>query len=110
MTYAELTVEQQAIIQNFVGLLRAWTGEQGRTNNHGDVLNTDYNAQSSAILASLDAGEVIPNTSGLAGAASLVKEDVVSMVAHVQGILTGYNTAAHRQLWVRAAGAGNLIG
>ena len=109
-TYAELTNEQRALLQAFLNNVRAWSGEQARTNNHGDALNTSYNAQVSAIISSLDAAEVIPNTSGLAGAASIVKEDLVSVVSHVQGVLTNYNTTGHRQLWVKLTGAGNLIG
>ena len=108
--YSELTTEQQNLLQAFLNNIRGWSGEQGRTNNHGEAFNDDYNAQVSAIISSLDAAEVIPNTSGLAGAASIVKEDLVSVVAHVQGILTSYNTTAHRQLWTKHAGAVNLLG
>lgn len=109
-TYNSLTTEQKNILQGFLNFTRAWCGEQARCNNHGDVADTDYNAQVSAIISSLDANEVIPNTSGLAGAASVTKEDLISVVSHVQGILTNYNTSAHRQLWITMAGAGNLVG
>ena len=109
-TYAELTTEDQALLQSFLNFVRGWSGEQARVNNHGEAANDSYNAQVSAIISSLDAAEVIPNTSGLSGAASIVKEDLVSVVAHVQGILTTYNTSGHRELWVKMAGAANLIG
>lgn len=109
-TYDSLTLEQKNLLQAFLNNVRAWAGEQARANNHGDVHNTDYNAQASAIIASLNAAEVIPNTSGLSGAASIVKEDLVSVVAHIQGVLTSYNTGPHRQLWTKMAGAVNMIG
>jgi len=109
-TYASLTTEQKAILQSFLNNTRAWCGEQARTNNHGETQDTDYNAQASAIIASLDAAEVIPNTSGLDGAASIVKEDLISVVSHIQGIQTSYNTSGHRTLWDKMAGSRNLIG
>jgi len=109
-TYQSLTIEQQRLLQSFTNTLRAWAGEQARVNNHGAVLDTDYTAQASAIINSLTAGEIIPNTSGLDGAAGIAKEDLISVVAHVQGILAGFNMAGHRQLWVKLAGAHNMIG
>ena len=108
--YDGLTREQKGLLQAFLNNVRAWSGEQARVNNHGEAINTDYTAQVSAIIASLDAGEIIPNSSGLAGAASIVKEDLMSVVAHIQGVLTTYNTPEHREAWVKMAGANNLIG
>ncbi len=116
-TYAGLTTEQKSILQNSLNLIRAWAGEQARTNNHGEVINDDYNAQTLTIITELDALEVIPNTSGLAGSASVTKEEMITLVSHVQNIQTdmsshtgGFNTSALRQAWIKAAGAENLIG
>lgn len=116
-TYESLSPSQKALLNDMVTLSRSWAGEQARTNNHGEAINTTYNASVSAILASLDAGEVVPNQSGLAGAADLTKEEVITLISHMQNILTdmrthtsGFNTPALRQVWVRAAGAANLIG
>lgn len=110
-TYAELTTEQQNILQEWINLVRSWAGEQARVNNHGAAIDTMYVAQIQTILVALDDNEIIPNTSGLSGAQSLdVDADVVSIQAHIQGVLTNYNTSGHRQLWVKAAGAENLIG
>ncbi len=117
VAYASLTPEQQNILQDMINLCRAWAGEQARANNHADAINTTYNAQVVTILSSLNVGEVVPNTSGLAGAASLTKEQVTTLVSHVQNILadmsthtSGFNTSALRQVWATAAGAANLIG
>ena len=110
MAYADLTNEQQRSIDDFLALLRPWCGEQARTNNHGDAVNTQYNANVSAILSLLDDTDEIPNKSGLAGATVLTKSEVISIVSHIQGVLTNYNTSGHRQLWVKACGAENLIG
>lgn len=116
-TYDSLTQEQKDLLANFTNLARSWAGEQGRTNNHADAVDTSWNANISAIVTSLDAGEVIPNASGLKGAQSLTKEEVTTLVSHMQNMLSdmsshtaGFNTAALRQVWSKAAGPDNLIG
>lgn len=109
MAWSDLTPEQQAVASEYVRLLRSWCGEQARTNNHGGALNDSY-ATVQTILGLLGNDDVITDGSGLAGAASLTKGEVVSLTAHMQGILTNYNTAGHRQMWAKAAGPSNLIG
>ncbi len=109
MDFDDLTPEQQAIVSEYVRLLRAWCGEQARVNNHGGALNDGY-ATVQTILALLDSDDVITDSSGLAGAAALTKGEIVSLTAHMQGILASYNTPGHRQMWAKAAGPSNLIG
>lgn len=109
MAYGDLTAEQKAVLTDYVRNLRAWAGEQARTNNHSDTLNLGYNNMG-AIFAALGDSEEIPDASGLGGAQTLTKAEVVTLTAHVQGILTNYNTANHRALWAKAAGPSNLIG
>lgn len=109
MNFDDLTVEQQAVLADYVRLLRSWCGEQARTNNHADALNNGY-AQVQAILALLDNDDLITDASGLSGAMTLTKAEIVSLTAHMQGVLTNYNTAGHRQMWAKAAGPSNLIG
>jgi len=116
-TYASLTQEQKDILQASTNLVRAWSGEQARTNNHADAINNDYNAQTITIGNLLDAGEIIPNTSGLSGAASLTIEEYTTLISHIQNILlnmsshtAGFNTAFLRQAWTKAVGAENMIG
>lgn len=109
-TFSELSAEDQAILQHYVdALIRPAMGELGRFGVRLEAVNDDYLAQSSAILASLDTGEEIPNVSGLAGAAILNKEDVITLTSYIQGVLA-FNTATHRQNMAKAAGAENTIG
>ena len=109
--FNELTAEQQATIQHYVDILiRPVMGEFARLLNHFDATNSDYNAQSSAAIALLDTSAEIPDKSGLSGTAVLDKEMVISMTSYVQNSLTSYNSAAHRQNYVKAAGAENTIG
>ena len=116
-TYASLTQEEKDLLKSYTNFIRAWAGEQARTNNHASASNDDWNAQISTIVNSLDPGEIIPNESGLDGAASLTKEEVISLTSHTENILTdmsthtsGFNTAALRQLWTKATGSPNMIG
>jgi hypothetical protein len=109
MDFGDLTPEQQAVLADYVRILRSWCGEQARTNNHAAALNDGY-AQVQDILALLDNADPVTDGSGLSGAMTLTKAEIVSLTAHMQGILTNYNTAGHRQMWAKAAGPSNLIG
>lgn len=111
MTFDQLTPEQQAILLHYVDqLLRPVIGEFARLLNHMEAADYDYDGQSSAILALLSAGQTVPNQSGLAGTATLTKENVQTFANAMNTILTTYNTAANRQLMVQIAGAENTIG
>lgn len=109
MAFADLTTEQQSVLADYVRMVRAWCGEQARTNNHADALNSQY-AQVQTILDALATDDFVTDASGLAGAMTMTKGEIVSLTAHMQGVLTNYNTSGHRQLWAKAAGPGNLIG
>ena len=109
MAWKDLTAGQRSVLSEYVRLVRAWCGEQARVNNHAEALNDGY-AQVQAILDLLQAGDVIDDGSGLAGAGPLTKGEVVSLTATLQGLLAAYNSAGQRQLWAKAAGPGNLIG
>ena len=57
------------------------------------------------ILDSLDAGEIVPNSSGIAGAHDLTKEDWATLrTVGLGGFLTTYDTAGVRELAAKAAG------
>ena len=110
MAYADLTTEQKSVLDEWLNQLRATMGELARVNNHLEVADDAYNGQTSAILNELQGSDLVPNAGGLAGAQSLTKDEVVTMVSYAQGILTNYNTSGHRQNFGKAAGSANLIG
>ena len=57
------------------------------------------------ILDSLDAGEVVPNSSGIAGAQPLTKEEWLTLRnTGLADYLTTYDTVAVRELLAKAAG------
>jgi len=109
MTFADLTAEQQSVLSDYVRLMRAWCGEQARTNNHADALNAQY-AQVQTILGELQPDDVVTDGSGLSGAMALTVGEIMSMTAQMQGILAAYNSEGLRQAWAKAAGPSNLIG
>ncbi len=109
MGWSDLTDQERQIVGEYVRLLRAWCGEQARTNNHGGALNDDY-AQVQPILATLSGTDIINDGSGLAGCGLLTVDEVVGLTAQTQGILVNYNSAGFRQMWAKAAGPSNLIG
>lgn len=105
-TWASLTPQQQTVVQNWQTLQATWCSAQAKANDLGQQVDAAYNAQVSPLA--LANTEIIPLSSGLAGAQSLAVSDTVSIESHIQGIATTYNDAAHRQLWVKACGAINL--
>lgn len=112
MAFSDLTREEQNLLTNFIDtLVRPTLGELARVNNHLEAVDTQYNAVASGLLGRLAGADEIPGEStGLDGAKSLTKDEVVTLVSYAQGVLTNYNTAGHRQNFSKAAGPGNLIG
>lgn len=105
-----LSTEQQGIVAEYVRQQRAVVGEFARLLNHMAALDAMYDGQVTAAWASLDAGDVIADGSGLAGVSSLSKAEVASIANAMQTILTTYNGEALRQLYVKMSGLTNTIG
>ena len=108
-TYEELSPEQKKIVQDYLLVLRPMAGELARTGNHAANVNDQYLATATAVLAEMDAADVIPNMSGLAGAVALTQQEVIDMTGYFQTLLT-INTSDHRQRFVKACGAANMVG
>ena len=107
-TYDSLSVEDKAVVDNLSGVLRAAAGEIGRLMNHLGAIQDDVNGI--AIFGTIDAGETIPNKTGLTGADSMTKAELAAMWATLQTILDTYNTTANRNVWTKACGIANMIG
>lgn len=107
-TWAELTSEQRDVYSVFERDLRGAMGETQRLMNKLSAINTRYTAQIQAILVDLNDNTIVPNSSGLAGSSSLSSDsEMVTLVSHLQGMLTNYNTSGHQEM--RAKAAGNAI-
>lgn len=106
-TYASLSTTDKAIVDNTTNLLRASAGELARILNRIKAITDDTNA--TGLVTSLDNGQVIPNTSGLAGADDLTKEEVVSLYTLLNGIKTTYDTTQNRAALSKAAGINAIL-
>ena len=117
MAYEDLTQEQQASIQALSQVVRPLTGEFAKLLAKFQVAVSYYVGNVETILAGLDASDLIPNTSGLAGAQDLTKEQFVNLMGYLiassatpDGSSGSFNTNYHRALYVRAAGPENIMG
>ena len=103
-TYASLTTEKKNILAALTTQLRVFAGEFARTNTRAQVLIDDWMAQVSEIVSTLDAGEVIPNKSGLSGAASTTKEELTQLLGvSLPNFTSTYNSTTSRELYVKLA-------
>ena len=106
--YSELSAQDQAVVQNTVNLIRAGAGEIAKVFNHLNAIAADTNA--TALVTSVDAGETIPLTSGLGGADSMTRAELVAMYNILIAMRDVYDTPTNRAAWSKAAGINALLG
>ena len=117
MAYQDLTPEQQASVQALSQVLRPLAGEFARLLAKFEVATSYYVGNVETMIAGLDASDPIPNTSGLAGAQDLTKEQFVNLMGYLivssatpDGSSGSFNTNYHRALYAQACGPENLLG
>jgi len=106
-TYDSLTQPEKDLIAVWERNFRGWiNGIISKGIVQGRALDAAYDASDGpgTILATLDAGEVIPNSSGIAGAQDLDTAELATLVAGFNAFLTTYDTLAVRQNAAKAAG------
>ena len=112
-TWASLTTEQQNAVQAVANAQRSFSMHAAQAADLGINLSAAWSGGVSAIVATLGSTEIIPNTSGLAGAQSLLPGDMTNVAGYAinmsdpssaQGGTGGYNTGFIRALWVKFAG------
>ena len=107
-TYASLSASDKAVVQNTVQLIRQTCGSTGRNFNSLAAIAADTNAI--ALITSIDAGDTIPNESGLAGADDMTRSELVAIWNDFSTMRTTHDTAGNRAAWSKAAGINNLVG
>jgi predicted RNase H-like nuclease len=107
-TYASLGVTDKAVVDNTVNLIRGSCSDLAKIFNRIKSIVEDTNA--TGLVVSLDNGEVVPNTSGLAGADDLTKEEVIALFNFLSGIRTTNDTAENRDDMSKAAGINAMMG
>ncbi len=107
-TYDSLTDQEKAGIQNLLLLVRP---AQAQILNLGRQLQpamSIWNGSVSALIATLDAGENIPNTTGLVGAGDVTKENLTNNLMAYVSAVAALTTQGHVDNMVPAAGAVNI--
>jgi len=116
MAYADLTDEQKEAVQALSQIVRPLSGELARLLEKFQAVVAYYAGNVETTLGELQASDVIPNTSGLAGAQDLTNEQFANLVGYMitasataDGSAGSLNTNYHRALYASACGPGNLI-
>jgi hypothetical protein len=105
MAYTDLTPDEQEKLDYFSNNLRALSGEFAQQINKIQAIKDYYDANGlSAILASLDNPDVIPNKTGLGGAVDMTKDEFSDLVGNLATLLSTYDTQTLRLARVKAAG------
>ena len=110
MTYEELTPEQQGILQVYLKELRPAAIQFAGSAHRASLLGASYLNQVAPVLGLLDAGEEIPNTTNLAGAEGLLKEEVEELSGDVQDIGDAFSSPAKQAIYLKACGLNALFG
>lgn len=74
-----LTANQQAAVEAFATNLRSWAALLAQINIVGGAISSAWNGGISTMVGTLQTTDVIPNTSGLAGAQDLLASDVTNL-------------------------------
>ncbi len=108
MKYSDLTDDQKQLVGAAMKFLRPATGELARLCLRVQEL-TRGSGPFSSLITGLDAGEVIPNSTDLAGAVPLSREQIIAILGDAAALIA-LNTDAARNRWVAAAGPLNCVG
>ena len=107
MLYNDLPQEDKDLLAAWERNTRGWLNSLARLVAEARALDAALEASNGpgAILDGLDVGQVVPNSSGIAGAQNLTKEEWATMrQAGLQDFLLAYDTDAVRRVLAKAAG------
>lgn len=107
-TYASLSAEDKAVVDNISTILRGCAGEMARIWNKIKAIADDSNAVN--LMQSVDAGDTIPNKSGLAGADDMTRTELQAVYTLLNGIRTANDTTPNRNSMSKAAGINAMLG
>lgn len=110
MKYSELSPEQKTTVQIYLNALRPAAIQFANSAHRAGLLDTSFQNQVVPILALLDAGEEIPNSTNLAGAEGLLKEEVEELSQDVQDIGDAFSSPDKQAIYLKACGLNSLIG
>ncbi len=107
-TYANLSQSDKDILGAWERNLRGWINNnisRGIIEARALKASMDASGGAGEILDGLNAGQVVPNSSGIAGAQDMTKEEWATLRSTgLSGFLTTYDTDQVRALAAKAAG------
>jgi len=106
-TYANLSQSDKNILNAWDRDFRGWINNNiSRGIIQARALKAALDASNGAgdILDGLNAGQVVPNTGGIAGVQNLTKEEMATGIAAMNTFLTNYDTVVVRAFAAKAAG------
>ena len=106
--YSSLSDTDKSIVQNAVNMIRGAIGDKAKGWNAVKAIADDTNAV--ALITSVDAGDTIPNTSGLAGADDLTRTEVVALYNLLNNDRTTNDTSPNRAAMSKGAGINAMLG
>ncbi len=114
-----LTSEQQEAVKDFATAVRSFSALLGQANTMGGAIGAEWGGGVEGLVGGLTDGDLIPNTSGLAGSQDLTKADLTNLAGYAIVISDpasgnqgtgGYNGGFIHALLVKAAGINASIG
>ena len=107
-TYGSLTAGQKTLIQNMLVVVRPGQAQILNLGRQFQPAISLWNSDVQALVASLDAGENIPNTTDLAGATDVTKENLANNLMAYINAVSALTTQAHVDNMTPAAGVINI--
>lgn len=109
MPASQLTSDQVAALQAFMTMLRPSAIQVDKIIHVAQLIEEQYALNIFTILSSLDAGAIIPDTTGLAGAIPLSAGDVMAATQDLQALVTAMTVTGMETRRLSLAGAVNLV-
>lgn len=109
MTFEKLTPEQQALVSTWVAVkFRPTVAAMARAFSALAALDLeDWQPTVALLVTGLDAGIVVPDQTGLAGAQTLISDDIVSLMTTIEALLQVQNKMSNRAQYNKIAGIVN---
>lgn len=110
MAYSDLTVEEKVSVQSMLNVLRPSIGEMRRVVNIWKEIGAeraDNKTDWLVALNKLQATDLVPNTSGLAGAGAVTRGELIGasgIMADMAAVVTTWEDATRLGLCVRLGG------
>lgn len=88
MAYADLTAEEQKLLGDFMTMLRPYAIAQGKLLNLAAAIGQLYGNGAFAILNKMQQSDLVPDATGLAGAAPLTAGEIMQAAGHAADLIT----------------------